>query len=76
MTYKELIEILKEIQDDCKERRMCQGCKFYTIEGCALQHIPDEWNLDLLYIYPEPITPGVVEKFYEALEGSGNNGKQ
>lgn len=82
MTYKEIMELLKEIQDDCRERFSCDGCKFYTIEGCALQHIPDQWNLELLYTFPKPEFPNCgisiedVEEFYEALEGSGDNGKQ
>ena len=46
MTTTELKQILQEIKDDCKERRNCDGCKFYLYEGCALQHIPDEWKLD------------------------------
>ena len=41
----EVIQILKEISDDCKERN-CDGCKFFTRYGCALKHIPDEWFLD------------------------------
>ena len=46
MTDNEMIQILKEISGDCKERWNCDGCKFYLYGGCALQHIPDEWNLD------------------------------
>jgi len=46
MTEEELKQILQEIKDDCRERRVCQGCKFCLYEGCALSHMPDEWNLD------------------------------
>ena len=41
----EVVQILKEISGDCKERISCDGCQFYLYEGCALQHIPDEWKL-------------------------------
>ncbi|WP_406044041.1 hypothetical protein [Succinimonas sp.] len=84
MTYKEIMELLKEIQDDCRERVMCNGCKFHTIEGCALQNLPDQWKIELIYTFPkpepdprQPITPEVIEEFYKELEeGSGDNGKQ
>lgn len=70
MTYKEIMELLKEIQDDCRERVMCNGCKFHTIEGCALHHYPDQWKIELIYTFP-------IEEFYKELEeGSGDNGKQ
>ena len=46
MTTTELKQILQEIKGDCQERKVCQGCKFCLYEGCALSHIPDEWNLD------------------------------
>lgn len=46
MTDNEVIQILREIYDDCAERFYCDGCKFYTCHGCALMHIPDEWILD------------------------------
>lgn len=46
MTDREMMQILKEISDDCKEHRICDGCKFYTNEGCALHHFPDAWKLD------------------------------
>lgn len=85
-TYDELMELLKEIQDDCRERFSCEGCKFCSIEGCALQHIPDQWKIELIYTFPklelnfdlrQPITPEVIEEFYKELEeGSGDNGEQ
>lgn len=46
MTIAELKQILQEIKDDCRERKACQGCKFCMYGGCALNHMPDEWNLD------------------------------
>lgn len=46
MTDREMMQILKEISDDCKEHRICDGCKFYTNEGCALHHFPDAWKID------------------------------
>lgn len=46
MTTTELKQILQEIKDDCKERRNCDGCKFYTCYGCELKHTPDKWSLD------------------------------
>jgi hypothetical protein len=72
MTYKELMQILKEIQDDCSARVSCDGCKFYKIEGCALNHIPDQWNLEDLYTFPKLVVDtrqGLsIEEFGEALE--------
>ena len=71
MTYKEIMEILKEIQDDCSARVSCDGCKFYTLEGCALKHIPDLWDLESLYTFPKPVDTrqGLsIEEFGEALE--------
>lgn len=77
MTYKELMEILKEIKDDCSARVMCDGCKFNKLEGCALRHIPDEWNLESCYTFPKPepdqdrgISIEEFGEFYEALKGS------
>ena len=46
MIDEELMQILKEISDDCKSHRICDGCKFCTNEGCALHHFPDAWKLD------------------------------
>lgn len=39
-------QILQEIKDYCREHEVCQGCKFDLHEGCALTHVPDEWNLN------------------------------
>ena len=53
MTYKEHMKELKKIQNECKKHHYCDGCKYYTISGCALQHIPEEWKLEYLYSYTE-----------------------
>lgn len=53
MTYRDIMLILKEIHDDCAERKVCNGCKYDTLYGCSLKHIPEEWTIELLYTYPE-----------------------
>lgn len=80
MTDQEFILYLKEIQDDCVERYFCDGCKYYTKFGCVFKQIPADWQLCELPAYPEPaadprqpLTPAVVEEFYEALEGRQKN---
>ena len=42
----ELKQILQEIKDYCRKHEVCRDCKFDLYEGCALSHVPDEWNLD------------------------------
>ena len=49
----ELKQILQEIKDDCIEHTDCQGCKFYSRYGCALKHIPDEWDIDNIIVRKE-----------------------
>lgn len=48
MTKEERIQSLKEIQENCKRRHMCNGCEYYTDAtscGCILRNIPSRWLL-------------------------------
>ncbi|MBQ5901143.1 MAG: hypothetical protein IIW86_04695 [Clostridia bacterium] len=38
----ETFEILKEIKNDCKNRRGCKGCKFFPCKICDL---PAYWDV-------------------------------
>lgn len=43
------IQILKEIQENCKRRHMCNGCEYYTDAtscGCIFRNIPSRWLLE------------------------------
>lgn len=49
MTNGEIIQILQEIHDDCKEKQNCFGCQYgYTNNAqiyCAISS-PDSWELE------------------------------
>ena len=49
MTNEEIIQILQEIHDDCKEKQNCFGCQYgYKNNGkiyCAIDY-PDSWELE------------------------------
>lgn len=42
----EVIQILKEISDDCFYTRHCSGCKFNKNSECILKGNPAEWDLE------------------------------
>ncbi len=49
IAHEEVIQVLKEIADDCSERSRCDRCKFRYDDkygGCVLSGKPDEWKLD------------------------------
>ncbi len=46
MSDEELMEILREIANDCTERKNCDRCKFCKNSGCMLNHIPCEWDIE------------------------------
>lgn len=70
MINKEVAQILTEIQNDCTERSMCAGCKFYTTSGCALSQIPADWDLNRVISYTkEDSRQGLsLDEFAEAYE--------
>lgn len=46
MSDEELMEILREIANDCAERKSCDRCKFDKNSECMLKHIPSEWDIE------------------------------
>lgn len=46
MILNELKQILQGIKDNCQERKMCSGCKFWIDGVCILKDMPEKWELD------------------------------
>ena len=46
MSDTELIQILKEIANDCFYRRNCGGCKFDNNGSCNLSGTPESWDIE------------------------------
>lgn len=49
MTHEEVIQILKEIREDCSEAHSCDGCPYLNkkTEMCMIRGLPDEWDLEV-----------------------------
>ena len=64
----EIYQILNEIRGDCIERYSCNGCKFYTKNGCSLKHFPADWMIENPK-YNEDSRQGLnLDEFAEAFE--------
>lgn len=46
MSDKELKQVLQEIKDKCRDSMNCRGCHFYVYDGCVLNNVPGDWDLD------------------------------
>ena len=42
----ELIQVLREISDDCFYRKNCAGCKFDKNSECVIKGLPCDWDLE------------------------------
>lgn len=46
MSNKELKQFLQKIIEECQKHPMtCDGCRFYSCEGCVLNGAPFKWNI-------------------------------
>ena len=46
MNDEEIMQVLKEISDDCFYRKNCTGCCFDVNGSCAIKGMPCDWDLD------------------------------
>lgn len=52
MTHEEVMQVLKEIRDDCSSAFLhdtCDGCPYFNkkTERCMVRGLPDEWDLEV-----------------------------
>ena len=53
VTREDVLQILQEISDDCKEKTTCRGCKYivrdeYDGPICAFERDPSNWRIEEL----------------------------